>query len=734
MKIKSFPFYQQIESMDCGPTCLRMIAKHYGKNYALDTLREKAYIDRQGVSMLGISEAAESIGLRTTAALATYDALQEENPLPAIIHWRNNHFIVLYRIDNKDRAYIADPAHGIIRLSKTDFIKNWTGTVSDGEKEGMILFFEPSPAFYLQSDKRKDAKKRGIKEVLYYMLPYKSYILQLILGLIVGSVLQMIFPFLTQSIVDHGIANQDIGFVNLILIAQLMLFTGRTAGDFIRGWILLHIGTRINISMVSDFLSKLTRLPISFFDGKRTGDIMQRISDHQRVQSFLTSSVTSTLFSFFNLIVFACILLWYNFSIFFIFLSGSVLYVLWILLFLKKRRTLDYKKFDSMSSNQNNIIQIVQGMQEIKMNNAEKQNRWKWEKTQVKLFKVSIKGLALEQYQQLGSSFINELKNILITFVAAKAVISGSITLGMMLSIQYIIGQLNTPIADLVTFIRSLQDANISLERVGEIFAREDEEINVAEKIVNLPPEYSLHLENVSFQYGGPQSPFVLKNISFIIPEGKITAIVGASGSGKTTLLKLLLRFYPPTEGNIRIGHHGLDQFRHSFWREQCGVVMQDGFLFSDSMAKNIAVADEVIDKTKLLQAVKIANIQHFIEELPLTYNTQIGGDGIGISGGQKQRLLIARAVYKDPSFIFLDEATSSLDAENEKIIMENLHSFFEGKTVVIIAHRLSTVKNADQIIVLDQGEIREMGNHEELTKAKGAYYSLVKNQLELGN
>jgi len=719
--------------MDCGPTCLRMICKYYGKSYSLDTLREKSYIDRQGVSMLGISDAAEAIGLRTTAALATYDALIEESPLPSIIHWRQNHFIVLYKIDKKGNAHIADPAHGHIRLTKEEFIRNWSGTVTEGEKEGMILFFEPAPEFYEQTDSKDVARKRGLKELFHYLRPYRRYVYQLLMGLIGGSILQFAFPFLTQSIVDVGISNRNIGFINLILLAQLMLFIGRTAGDFIRSWILLHMGSRINISMVSDFLAKLTRLPISFFDGKMTGDLMQRVSDHQRVQSFLTSSITSTLFSLFNLLVFTSILLWYNFPIFFVFILGSICYVLWITIFLKKRRDVDYRRFQVMSSNQGGLIQFIQGMQEIKMNNAEKPNRWRWERLQVKLFKVSMDGLALEQYQQIGSSFINESKNILITFIAAKAVISGDITLGTMLSVQYIIGQLNTPVAEFVTFMRSWQDANISLERVGEIVSREDEETVSSEKIAELPEQHSLHVENVSFQYGSPHSPFVLKNLNFSIPQGKTTAIVGASGSGKTTLLKLLLKFYAPTEGILKIGNHNLDNFRFGAWRDKCGVVMQDGFIFSDTIARNIAVADEVVDKERLLYAVKVANIQNFIEDLPLTYNTKIGNDGIGISGGQRQRILIARAVYKNPEFIFFDEATSSLDAENEKIIMRNLNTFLKNRTALIIAHRLSTVKNADQIIVLDKGEIVEQGDHLDLTKSKGAYYSLVKNQLELG-
>jgi ATP-binding cassette subfamily B protein len=720
--------------MDCGPTCLRMVASYYGKDYSLDTLREKSSIDRQGVSMLGISEASESIGLRTTAALATYEALIEESPLPAIIHWRQNHFVVLHKIDRKGNAHIADPAHGHIRLTQEEFIRNWSGTVTAGEKEGMILFFDPSPEFYQQADIREASKKRGVKELFYYLLPYKRYIYQLLMGLFCGSILQFAFPFLTQSIVDVGISNRNIGFINLILLAQLMLFTGRSLGDFIRSWVLLHMGSRINISMVSDFLAKLTRLPISFFDGKMTGDLIQRVNDHQRVQSFLTSSITTTLFSVFNLFVFASILLWYNVSIFLVFIIGSTCYVLWVVIFLKKRRDLDYKKFEVMSSNQGGLIQFIQGMQEIKMNNAERSNRWKWERLQAKLFKVSVSGLALEQYQQLGSLFINEMKNILITYIAAKAVIAGNITLGTMLSVQYIIGQLNTPIADFVNFMRAWQDANISLERVGEIFAREDEEKKGVEKITHLPVEHSITINNVSFQYGGIHSPYILKNVHFTIPKGKTTAIVGASGSGKTTLMKLLLHFYQPGEGHIKIGSHSMDAFSHHAWRDQCGVVMQDGFIFSDTIARNIAVADEVIDKQRLLYAVKVANIQTFIEELPLTYNTKIGNDGIGISGGQRQRILIARAVYKNPEFIFFDEATSSLDADNEKVIMENLHTFLKRRTALIIAHRLSTVKNADQIIVLNKGQVVECGNHLDLTRVKGTYYSLVKNQLELGN
>jgi ATP-binding cassette subfamily B protein len=733
MSIRTFPFYNQIDSTDCGATCLRMIARYYGKQYSIETLRDKAYTDKQGASMLGISDAAESIGLRTTAAMATYDALLEEAPFPCIIHWRGNHFVVLYRIDKKERAYIADPDHGLIRLDKIDFIKNWSGTIVDGEKEGAIMFFDPSPEFYQSEDAPETTRKRGLLEIIHYLKPYRRYLIQLFIVLLTTSLLQFAFPFLTQSVVDIGISTQNIGFINLVLIAQLMLFAGRTIGDFIRTWILLHMGSLINISMVSDFLAKLTRLPLYFFDGKMTGDLLQRVNDHEKVQSFFTTSITNILFSFFSLIVFSAILWWYNLTIFLTFLAGSILYVVWIFLFLQKRRRINYKRFEALATNQNNLIQIIQGMQEIKLNNAEKQNRWKWERTQVKVFKVNMKALSIDQYQQIGSGFINEVKNIIITFIAVKAVIDGSITLGMMLSIQYIIGQLNTPISEFVAFARSWQDALLSLERVGEIFSRKNE-VQPENTIKELPVENSIQINQLSFQYGGPFTPKVLNDITFTIPKGKLTAIVGASGSGKTTLIKLLLKFYDPTAGSIQVGTHDLRHFNHNVWRSHCGTVMQDGYIFSDTIANNIAVGAEIIDKERLLYAVKIANIQEFIEELPLTYNTKIGDDGIGISGGQRQRILIARAVYKNPALILFDEATSSLDAANEKIIMQNLHQFFTGRTAIVVAHRLSTVKNADQIIVLNQGILVEQGTHQELVSKSGVYYHLVKNQLELGN
>lgn len=556
----------------------------------------------------------------------------------------------------------------------------------------------------------------------------------MILSLIFGSLIQLIFPFLTQSIVDFGIANNNLSFITLVLIAQMVLFVSRMSVDFIRSWIMLHISTRINISLISDFLIKLMKLPIGFFDTKMTGDFLQRIGDHNRIESFLTGQSLATLFSFVNLIIFGIVLVYYSFTIFLVFLIGSALYIGWIYLFMKKRRELDHKRFREASAEQSNKIQLIQAMQEIKLQNAEKQMRWEWERIQVRLFKVSIKGLALSQYQSLGTVFINESKNLIITFLSAYFVVKGNLTLGMMLAIQYIIGQLNSPVSQIIGFVQSWQDAKISMERLGEIHNKEDEENPNEQKINILPTDKSLKIENIEFQYTPPHSEIVLKDVSLLIPENKVTAIVGTSGSGKTTLVKLLLGFYNHYKGNILLGDNQLKNYSQAWWRSQVGAVMQDGFIFNDTIARNIAVGQENIDKLRLVEAVKTANIQEFIENLPLGYNTKIGSEGTGLSQGQKQRILIARAVYKNPQYLFFDEATNSLDANNEKIIMDNLNRFFKGRTVVIVAHRLSTVKNADQIVVIEKGEIVEVGTHEHLTNLRGVYFELVKNQLELGN
>lgn len=745
---KTFPFYKQLDAMDCGATCLRMIAKYYGKNYSLDTLRQKSFISREGASMLGLSEAAESIGFRSLGIRATLKTLSEA-PLPCIVHWKQKHFVVVYDIhlakQNKKilesenninseslKGYIkvADPANGRIKYSIKEFLSGWLSNKKDNKDEGIALLLEPRPDFYSQKDEK--VSKTKFSFILKYLLPYKALILQLFLGMLLGTLLQLIFPFLTQSIVDYGISNNNLNFVVLILIAQLTLYISQTAVEFIRSWILLHISTRINISIISDFLIKLMKLPIGFFDTKMIGDIMQRIGDHSRIQNFLTASTLNTLFSMVNLIVFTCVLAFYNLKLLFIFLFASGLYILWIVVFLKKRKELDYKRFALASNEQSNIYQLITGMQEIKLNNSEKQKRWEWENIQASLFKVSIKGLALSQYQSTGAFFINETKNILISFFSAQAVINGDMTLGMMMAVSYIMGHLNSPINQMIGFIQSAQDAKISMERLGEIHNRDDEEKPSDNKINTVPEDKTIHIKNLSFRYN-PLSEDVLKDINLTIPQGKITAIVGMSGSGKTTLVKLLLGFYPVSQGEINIATSPLSSISNRTWRARCGAVMQDGFIFSDTIANNIAVGEDEVDKEKLLNAVKVANIQEMVENLPLGFNTKIGQEGKGISQGQRQRILIARAVYKNPDYFFFDEATNSLDANNERIIMQNLKQVFKGKTVVIVAHRLSTVKDADNIIVLNNGRLTEQGTHDKLTKQKGEYYNLVKNQLELG-
>ena len=716
--------------MDCGPTCLQMIAKYHGRHFTLQTLRDRCHITRAGVSLLGISDAAESIGFRSMGVKVAFDKLLNEQPVPFIAHWNQEHFVVVYKLEC-DRVWVADPAHGKVTYTREAFEKCWASTVAQGEARGICLLLEPTPDFYTTPDEKPN--KAGFKFLFQYLKPHRKFVFQLILGLLVGSLLQLIFPFLTQAVVDVGINTRNINFIYLVLVAQLMLFVSRMSVEFIRSWILLHISTRINISLISDFLIKLMKLPIRFFDTKMTGDIIQRIEDHSRIERFLTGQTLSVLFSMVNLLLFGFVLAYYSFQILFVFMLGSGLYFVWVYLFMKKRRDIDYKRFAQMASEQGNLIQLIAGMQEIRLNNCEKQKRWEWERIQARLFRVNVQSLSLSQYQQLGGLFFNETKNIVITIMAAYAVVKGQMSLGMMLSVQYIIGQLNSPIDQMITFIHSAQDAKISLERLGEIHGKEDEESVQEEKLTELPMRKSLRLQNVTFQYEGPHSPKVLNNVTIPIPERKITAIVGTSGSGKTTLVKLLLGFYLPGSGNIKIGETGMNSFNQSWWRSRCGVVMQDGYIFSDTIARNIAVSDEYVDRKKLLYAVKVANLQEYVEGLPLGYNTKIGSDGVGLSQGQKQRILIARAVYKDPDYIFLDEATNALDANNEKVIMENLDQFFKGRTVVVVAHRLSTVRNADQIIVLEKGRVVETGSHYELVERNGAYFNLVKNQLELG-
>ena len=716
--------------MDCGPTCLRMIAQFYGKTYSLKVLREYSGLTRGGVSLAGISLAAEKIGFRTLGVEIPIKKLVQESPLPVIAYWSQTHFIVLYKI-RKGIFYVADPAHGLIKYNEKEFAEGWYSRIRDGERTGIALLLEPTIRFFDRKEEGASDKK-GFLFLSRYLKPYRRLMWQLVISLLFGSLLQLLFPLLTQSIVDIGINNRDVGFIHLILLAQLMLFFSQRTVEFIRSWILLHISARVNINLISDFLIKLMKLPIAYFDTKQIGDIMQRIKDHTRIEQFLTTNSLSVLFSFFNLVIFGIVLAYYNSTIFLIFLFGSILYTLWIVLFLKRRRELDFKRFSGFRENTDVLFQLITGMQEIKLHNCEEQKRWNWERIQARLFKLQVHGLKLNQWQQAGALGINELKNILISFFSAKSVIEGDLTLGMMLSVQYIIGQLNGPIQQMISFIHYAQDAKISLERLNEIHSIEDETHGDNEKINELPKNKDIVLKDISYYYDGTINDNVLNGINLIIPEGKVTAIVGTSGSGKTTLLKLLLQFYKPRNGEIKIGDSPLHNIHSKLWRREVGVVMQDGFIFNDTILKNIVVTEDQIDKEKLKKAVQTANIEKFILGLPIGINTKIGSNGQGLSTGQKQRILIARAVYKDPSFIFFDEATNSLDSNNEKAIMKNLNDFFNGRTVVIVAHRLSTVKSADQILVLEKGRIVEIGNHQVLSLRRGKYYELVKNQLEL--
>ncbi|MGG8497133.1 peptidase domain-containing ABC transporter [Tenacibaculum sp. TC6] len=728
--MKKFPNYKQTEAKDCGPTCIKIIAKHYGKTINTQQLRNLSETTREGSSLLGLSEAVESIGFKSLGIKLAFSKLKEA-PLPCILHWNKNHYVVLYKI-KRDTVYISDPAHGLINYTKDEFIQHWIGNNADeNTEEGIALLVEPTPKFY--SEEFEEGEKFGFSFIFRYLFKYKKFIVQLIIGLLAGSLLQLILPFLTQSVVDVGIKNQDINFVYLILFAQLFLFIGKASLEIIRSWILLHLSTRINISLISDFFIKLMKLPISYFDVRMTGDLLQRINDHKRIERILTTSSLTVLFSFFNLIIFSLVLAYYSLQIFGVFVLGSLLYFSWVLFFFKKRKELDYKRFSQVSQEQSKVIELINGMQEIKLHNAERRMRWNWEYVQARLFKVATKSLALEQTQSVGSNFINELKNMFITILSAKLVIDGQITLGMMMAISYIVGQLNGPIVQLINFMRDVQDAQISLDRLGEIHNMEEEEKPSDEKVVTIPEKVSIKLNNITFRYTGGLEP-VIKDLSLEIPANKTTAIVGVSGSGKTTLMKLLLGFYQVDQGEIMVGNFNLKNISQKEWRRNCGVVMQEGYVFNDTIAKNIAVGEDYVDKDKLNHAIEVANIKDYIEGLPLGYNTKIGSEGSGLSTGQKQRLFIARSVYKNPKFLFFDEATSALDANNEKVIMENLNTFFSNKTAVVIAHRLSTVKNAHQIVVLDKGKVIEQGNHNELIALKGSYYHLVKNQLELGN
>ncbi len=725
----SFPFFKQLDAMDCGPTSLRMIAKHYGKNISISYLREHCYITRRGVSLLGISEAADKIGFRTMGIKVPFETSEEsmgliDAPVPFIAHWNQKHFLVVYKI-TKRHVWVSDPASGKYKLTKAEFNRHW---LTD-EGKGIVLLLETTSEF--NEEELGFKSNKGFGFLRQYFRPHKKLLFQVVLGLLLGTVFQLIIPFLTQSLVDIGIDTKNLNFIYLVLAGQLMLFFSSTIVKFIQSWILLHVSVRINVSLISDFLSKLMKLPISFFDTKHTGDLLQRIGDHRRIETFLTESSISVLLSLTNLIVFGIVLGIYSLQILGVFAFFSFFYVLWIFFFLKVRKEVDYKAFQELSDNQDSLIEIIQGISEIKMQGSQNKRRLKWTEIQARYFKTQIKSLSISQYQDAGAMSINQLKDILITFLAAKLVLDGSMTLGMMLAIQYIIGQLNGPLSQLISFIRAAQDASISLERLSEIHIVENEEGKDDLKINQLP-EGDIVMKDLSFSYT-PITEQVLKNINLTIPRGKTTAIVGTSGSGKTTLLKLLLGFYAPTKGTIKIGMQDIMTIRLQVLRQECGVVLQDGFVFSDTIANNIAESDTTTNISKVLAACTTANIMDYVQSLPLGLNTVIGAKGNGLSQGQKQRLFIARAVYKDPELLFFDEATNALDANNELVIMKNLKQFSEGKTTIVVAHRLSTVKYADQIVVLENGEVAECGSHEELVATKGKYFQLIRNQLELG-
>lgn len=731
-------FTPQRDQMDCGPACLSMVASYYGKEYPLEYLRSSSFITRDGVSLLGISEVSEKIGFQVLSAKVSVDELKKQKEvLPSILHWNQNHFVILRKITRniltkKYSYHIADPAHGTIKLSEDNFKKSW---ISDEDK-GVALFLNPTEDFYSKVPPKKE--KASIGYLFSYLKAYRKQLIFMFLLLLAGSGLTLIFPFLTEALIDKGINNNDLDFIYIILLAQLGVFLGSITIEVIRNWLMLYVGTHLSIEIIANFFKKMLQLPIKFFDTKTMGDFNQRIQDNSRIEEFLTSQSITTFFSIITFSVFFAVLWYYDVKILLVYFFLTLISIAWSFFWLKRRKILDYYRFQIRGENQESIYEMLNGVTEMKLNQFENLKIKEWQSIQGKLFKLNIRLLKLDQIQLSGFEFLNQLKNILVTFLAANYVVQGNMTMGMLLSISYIIGQMNSPVNQLVNFFRSLQDAKLSLERLNEVEKHPVEE-KEEQKKVNFEDfqenylEKGICLTNLSFQYEGPKSPFVLKDIDLIIPEGKITAIVGASGSGKTTLMKLLLRFYDPIKGEIFYNQNNILELSPKSIRENTGVVMQDGYIFSDTIERNIATGDENIDYERLKHATKIANIEDFIDSLPLNYKTKIGAAGNGISGGQKQRILIARAVYKNPHYIFFDEATSALDAENEKIIHDSLQLFFKGKTVIIIAHRLSTVKNADQIVVLKKGEIVETGNHQELTKTKGEYYSLVKNQLELG-
>jgi ATP-binding cassette subfamily B protein len=717
-----------------------MIAKYYGRSIPMEVLRKYSYLGRSGAPLLGVNDAAEHVGFRCMGVKSGFGKFATKSIFPCIIHWRSDHYVVVYKVSVRKKngqwtgkVYVADPAFGKVTYSVAEFLDGWISGKEDDEDIGVFLILVPTLDFFHPEAHAEKSVRTKLSFFFSYITPYKKFWIQIILGMVMGMVFSLIFPFLSQAMMDKGIMNSNLNFIYLVMAAQLILSVSSMCMGFIQSWILLHVTSRISIALISDFLAKMLNLPIRFFSSKSTGDIMQRMGDHSRIQDFLTGTSLGVMFSFVSFFVFAGILAYYNLQMLLIFIVGHTLYVGWVMLFLKIRRELDYKGFEKSARHQSSLIELITGAEEIKLCGAEQKMRNKWEFIQADLFKLGIKGLSISQIQSVGAFFISTITNVTLSALSAYLVVSGDITLGMMMSLSYILGQLSGPVGSFIGFVHAFQDAKISIERLGEVHFQKDENQDNEFKVSELPPrDRDICIRNLTFSYMGEKVPPVLKNVTITIPHNKVTAIVGESGSGKTTLVKLLLGYYEPLEGEIFIGNTNLKNLNTKYWRSQCAAVMQDGFVFSASVAENIAISDSAIDRDKLYNASLIANFHDFAEQMPMGYNTKIGEAGSGISQGQRQRLLIARSVYKNPSFIFLDEATNALDANNERTVIENLNRFLSGRTAVIVAHRLSTVKHADQIVVLDKGMVAETGAHHQLLAQKGVYYNLVKNQLEL--
>lgn len=733
----SFPFYKQHDAMDCGPACLKIITSFYGMDFHISDIRKLCDVTKNGTSIIEINNAACKIGFKTAVVSLDLKKLISIDVLPCIAYWNSNHYVVLYKIRKRLSLakkkpeylyYVSDPSIGLLKYSEKEFKRFWCNQ-NLLNFQGVLLLLEPTST--LRNYHGTPIARFNYKLILKHIKPYKTYLVLVIWTMLLSSVFSLILPLFTQSLVDIGISEGNKGFVLTMLIAQVFLAFGQMINDFLRSWTNMHISTRLNLSLVSKFLSKLMRLPLSFIDKKHFGDIMQRIKDTNRIQYFLTDTIMSFIIAIISFCVYCVIITSYNIRILIAFVIGSLLYIFWVSSFLKMRKSLDYEYFHISASNQNNMLEIIGGLQEIKLNVCEKQKRWRWEQIQSQLYHISIKNLSLKQIQQIGSVFIEQSKKMIISFIAANSVITGEMTLGMMMALQYILGQLNAPVMQIMSFIQETQDAIISLERVNDIYSEDDETPDTLNRSSYIDKNSEIEIKRLFFKYS-KKEPYVLNDLNLKIPANKVTAIVGGSGSGKTTILRLVLGLYQPTAGCIYLGEQNILSYNLAEWRKSCGVVMQNGYIFSETIADNISLGDENPDYEKIVESAKKAHIDEFIQRLPLKYETVIGSNGLGLSVGQKQRILIARAIYKDSKFLFLDEATNSLDANNEKFIMEDLYKLFKGKTVLIIAHRLSTVKRADNIVVLENGCIVEEGKHDDLILRQSYYYNLIKNQLEL--